>query len=468
MKPDKKQSAPPPLVADDKLPHSYEGERGVIGSILTDGGGKPLDMAVQAGMTADWFYSADTRAIYEAIAHLRSTGLPIDTLAITARLKDTGTLQAAGGEDALYTLIDQTPTSGHMEYYIALVCNAHAKRMLIGVSSEAIADALDSQQSADFARAKAETAMAAIGRNALKRRVTVKEIVRNAVQSWVDNANGTAPVGIQTGIKWLDDATAGVLNGSYWVISGRPGSCKSTLCRMIAESVAQSGVHVAVKTTEQTDEQYVGAMAAALASLSVHELNKPGFPKYLLNRLLAAEKTVAAWPLDVDGEMVTRSQLSSWYTSSVARGSRLQVLDYLQDVIPETREEMRSPEQRVSAATQELRRLSKQTGVPIITVSTESNDGALRYSGQVEYDAALWVRMSKAEDYDPLNNPKYVATINKSRFAPPGTVVELFYLYGMLLNEADYYSRLAVLAGSAGSVSSMTTGSSSNPSSTTP
>jgi hypothetical protein len=131
----------------------------------------------------------------------------------------------------------------------------------------------------------------------------------------------------------------------------------------------------------------------------------------------------------------------------VARGSKLQILDYLQDVIPESKEEMKSPEQKVSLATQEMRRCSKVTGVPIVLVSTESNDGNLRYSGQTEYDASLWARMSKAEGFDPNTNPKYEVDLKKSRFAPSGTKLALFYFYGTLLDEQDYYSQLSIVAG---------------------
>lgn len=221
---------------------------------------------------------------------------------------------------------------------------------------------------------------------------------------------------------------------------------------MIAESVAARGTRVTVKTTEQTEEQYVGAMVAAKARISVHQLNLPGFPVARLHFLKQAEVDVATWPLEIDGEMCNRSQLSSWYSSSVSRGSKLQILDYLQDVIPETKEEAKSPEQKVSLATQEMRRLSKVTGVPIVLVSTESNSGDLRYSGQVEYDASLWARMSKAEDFDPLINPKYEVELKKSRFAPSGTKVPLFYLYGTLLGEQEYQSKLSLMAGNVSSI----------------
>lgn len=428
-------------------PHSDEAERGVIGSILLDMGGRAYELATKAGVTEETFFTPANRLLFACVKDMSAKGYPIDPLSLNERLRSTGQLDEVGGTAYLQSLIDETPTSAHIEYYVSIVGDKHLKRKAIEEADRIKSEAYKGDKSGDMIRAESEMRFAKMQTVFIKQRKKVQDIARSAVQAWEDNANGIAPMGIQTGIGWLDAATAGILQGSYWVISGRPGSCKSTLCRMIAESVAARGTQVTVKTTEQTEEQYVGAMVAAKARISVHKLNLPGFPVARLHFLKQAEADVATWPLEIDGEMCTRSQLSSWYSSSVSRGSKLQILDYLQDVIPETKEEQKSPEQKVSLCTQEMRRCSKVTGVPIVLVSTESNDGALRYSGQVEYDASLWARMSKAEDFDPHTNPKYEVELKKSRFAPSGTKVELFYFYGTLLEEQDYYAQLAIMAG---------------------
>lgn len=430
-------------------PHSEEAERGVLGSILLDMGGTPYELAIKSGVTEETFFTPANRLLFSCMKDMSTKGYPIDPLSLSERLRSQNKLEQIGGISYVQSLIDETPTSAHCEYYLQILSDKQLKRKAIEEAERIKDDAYKGDKSGDMIRAESEMRFAKMQTVSVKQRRKVRDIARSAVQAWEDNANGIAPMGIQTGIGWLDAATAGILQGSYWVISGRPGSCKSTLCRMIAESVAARGTRVTVKTTEQTEEQYVGAMVAARAKISVHKLNLPGFPVSKLQFLRQAEADVAAWPLDIDGEMCTRSQLSSWYSSSVSRGSRLQILDYLQDVIPETKEEQKSPEQKVSLCTQEMRRCSKVTGVPIVLVSTESNDGALRYSGQVEYDASLWARMSKADDFDPMTNPKYQVELKKSRFAPSGTKVDLFYLYGVLLEEQEYYAQLAIMAGMA-------------------
>jgi replicative DNA helicase len=431
-------------------PHSIDAERGVLGSILIGHGGKAYEIVLNSGVREESFFAAENRMIFSCIKDMAEGGYPIDPMILAERLRGRGQLEDVGCVENIRSLIDDTPTSAHVEYYVSIIGDLHLKRMAIDAAEKIKRDAYKGDKSGDMIRSESEMRFAQMSTVSVRQRKKIGEIARSAVQAWEENANGLAVPGIHTGIKWLDDATAGILNGGYWVISGRPGSCKSTLCRMIAESVAAQGIMVAVKTTEQTEEQYVGAMVAALAKISVHKLNLPGFPVSRLNFLKKAESDVASWPLEIDGEMCTRAQLSSWYYSSVSRGSRLQILDYLQDVIPETKEERASPEQKISLCTQEMRRCSKVTGVPIVIVSTESNAGDLRYSGQIEYDASLWARMGKAEDFDPHTNPKYEVEIKKSRFAPSGTKLSLFYFYGKLLEENDYYTQLAIMSGMSG------------------
>jgi len=440
------------------MPHSPEAERGVLGAILLSNGGKPLALAVEAGITAASFHDSKTRLLWEAMRDMAAKGFAIDQLTLIQRLRENGTLDEVGGPVYVEGVMDATPTAAHAGYYVEIVRDKEGKRNIVAAGQKAIADAVSGDYAWDALCAKTETEFASIARTMqLADKRTVAAIGREAVKAWEDNAAGIAPVGIQTGISWLDEATAGVLKGSYWVISGRPGSCKSTMCRMIAESVAARGQKVTIKTTEQTPEQYIGAMIAARAKVSVHHLNRPYFPADRLKYIRDAEAAVARWPIEIDGDMATRSQLGSWYLGAASSGSELLILDYLQDVLPESKDEARSPEQKVSLATQEMRRCSKITKAPIIVVSTESNAGDLRYSGQVEYDATLWGRMSKAEDFEPMHNPKYIFEFKKSRFAPSGTRVELFYLYGVLLPREEYEGQLAVMTGRAALATTPTT-----------
>lgn len=445
---DARKSAPPAEEPVSALPASLEAEQGLLGAILLDNGGDALRAATEAGVTAESFLDGRNRLVWDAIAQLTGKGFPIDGLSVTHHLRDSGRGDAVGAAH-VEALMDATPTRAHAAYYAAVVRDKEKRREIIKAAQRIMKGAATGDDAWDILCSKAELEFSGIAKSKREgERRPFADIVDAVVTGWKRNADGTSPLGLQTGIPWLDEATGGILKGSYWVISGRPGSCKSTICRMIAESVAARGTRVSIKTTEQTEEQYTGSMVAAQARQSVLQLNRPFFPKERFRFIDEAAAVVRDWPIDIDERMDTRSGLRAWYLDAESNGSELMILDYLQDVKPETREEERSAEQKLSLATQTLRECAKNSGskAPVIVVSTESNEGNLRYSGQTEYDAVLWGRMSKAEDFEAMRNPKYIFEFRKSRFAPAGQKVALYYLYGKLLEKEEYEARLALMA----------------------
>jgi len=303
--------------------------------------------------------------------------------------------------------------------------------------------------SAEMLRANAEATFSGLNKQGASTKVkkSVVEVADRAVKQWRDNAEGIKPIGIQTGIKWLDSATGGILEAGFWVISGKGGSCKSTMCRMIAEGVAGSGICCSIKTTEQTAEQYIGAMIAAEAGISVSNLNKPGFDINKIPRVESCANTVKSWPMIIDDTSGTRSEWMSWFKQSIADGSRLNIVDYLQHVHPENKQEELSDEKRVSKCSAMFQDQSKSTKVPAIVVSTLANDGNLRYSGNIHFDATLHLQMSKAEDFHPYENPCYIAYIQKARFSEGELRIPLYYHYGRLYEEEEYHRRIDLING---------------------
>lgn len=427
------------------LPCSIESENAILGAILHDSGGRPWELVLENEVTEEHFTAPYAKIVFNAMTALQKNGYPIDPITLLERLRTLEKLDEVGGIAKIQMLLDNTPTSAHAEYYLRILCDKYLKRIIINQCDKAKEEAFNGESSAEMIRADQEIEFAKMTPVSVMGSKSLVDIAGKAFNDWKENSEGTAQIGIQTDIGWLDDATAGVMRQAYWVISGRPGSCKSTLCRQIAENIARRGHCVSIKTTEKTEEQYVGDMMAAEAELSVHKLNCAGFPADKIRFLDIARQTVERWNVLIDSEMVTRPQLSTWYKKSVAKGSVVNIYDYIQDTLPSSKYEAQNPEQKMTLTTQEMRRLSKTTGTPTIVVSTESNDGALRYSGQTEYDATVWLRMKKADDYCSINNPHYIAEIKKSRFSPAGTEIDLYYFYGKLLDKQAYSTKVSMI-----------------------
>lgn len=432
------------------MPSAPEAERGALGSILYDGGEKAWDLAIERGLSLSSFVDDQNNAMFKVMQDLKAANLPIDVIAIANHIHEQGLTEKLP-ITYIQKLIDDTPTSRHITYYIAMVLRKELLRRIILTARKAERNAFDEASGVDpeVIRATAEAELAgisSINANGTKKK-TLVQLTDSVIKRWKDNATGIKPVGIMTGIRWIDDAIAGIMDQSYIIISGQPKSCKSTLCRMIADSTAMQNIRVAIKTTEKTAEQYLGDSIAAAAQLSVHQLNLPNFDLSKLHFLDGAAELVKKWPMSIDGSMGTKSQIVSWANKEIVDGAKLLIYDYLQDTLPETTTEANSDESRMSNASLALRAKAKESGTPIIAVSSESNAGNLRHTGQIKYDLTAWIHMRRADDYDSHSNPKYFATIKESRYSPPGTEVALFYFYGRLLTETEYCAKLASFSG---------------------
>jgi len=70
--------------------------------------------------------------------------------------------------------------------------------------------------------------------------------------------------------------------------------------------------------------------------------------------------------------------------------------------------------------------------MPFVVISSESNEGNMRNSGQMRYDAWAWIRLTQADDYS-VERPLINAELKKQRFGPPMHNVPLYYKGGRLV-----------------------------------
>ena len=105
-------------------PNSVEAERAVLGSILLDTTGRDervMDVCQSSGVTPETFFDPRNRAIYAEMQRMARESKPLDALTLAEEMMKAGTLEAVGGAAYVQSLIDQTPTTAHAEYYINII-----------------------------------------------------------------------------------------------------------------------------------------------------------------------------------------------------------------------------------------------------------------------------------------------------------------------------------------------------------
>ena len=127
-------------------PHNIEAERAVLGSILLDTTGREervMDVCQSAGVVPETFFDPRNRAIYSKMLEMARASKPLDALTLTEELLREGQLEAIGGAAYIQSLIDQTPTTAHAEYYIGIIVGKQLRRTLIDRATSTIEKCYD-------------------------------------------------------------------------------------------------------------------------------------------------------------------------------------------------------------------------------------------------------------------------------------------------------------------------------------
>ena len=199
-------------------PNSIEAERAVLGSILLDTTGRDervMDVCQSAGVVPDTFFDPRNRAIYSEMQKMARESKPLDALTLTEEMTRGNMLEAVGGAAYIQSLIDQTPTTAHAEYYINIILGKHLRRTMIDSATKTIEKCFDEGEypNAQAVLGDAEKSFLEIG------------VRGDATMPWSDavdlsfqridamfDSNGRTLEGMSTGLTHLDEKLQGLKN----------------------------------------------------------------------------------------------------------------------------------------------------------------------------------------------------------------------------------------------------------------
>lgn len=343
----------------------------------------------------------------------------------------------ASGEWAspfLCAAIESAPTSLHAAYYAQLMRTKHETRRLRGILQESYRR-LD-EEPADMVQAALMRRLAQNDADPAKDGMTFAQATDEAVDAFRKAADPSNR--IRSGMSFIDTA-GGIQEGELIIISGKAGSCKTTLAWQILGHVCgNEGIPSALVTLEMTESQ--------IAAQTLTDRSQTSYRKFMAGvadeqdwaRLFAAKTKAEKWPLAITSRTRTPTRLAAYVRKVVRRGAKLIVLDYLQAMQADPSVERSNIEQQVTFASNTVRDLAVNLGVRFIVVSTESREGELRYSDALRYDAWKWFRMIQPEENNE-DNPVYHLEVKKNRFGVvPKTVRPLYRVGDRLLTDAEW------------------------------
>jgi replicative DNA helicase len=256
----------------------------------------------------------------------------------------------------------------------------------------------------------------------------------------------------ETGLVDLDALTGGLRAGRMTVIAGRPGSGKTSLGLSIAVHVARQSVPVAFFTREMDRQSLAARVLSWGARVSTERLDRKEATDAQWAAVARTMTGLEGVPLRFEEAGETLTQITAWCKRLLPDGLRCAVVDYLQLLVSERRQENRT--QEVAYVSRGLARLAQDLRIAVVALSQVSRApdarkdkrphlADLRESGSIEQDADVVVLLHRPEMYKQTDENHGIAEaiVAKQRSGPTG-VVKLAFIkeYAMFGNlESSHY-----------------------------
>lgn len=209
----------------NQAPYSQEAEEALLGAVLLD---PKSFLNIASFLSADDFFLKRHEYVWMALSRLQERNDPMDYVTVSQELHDIGVLEEIGGQAYLTYLVNNTPSSVHVEVYGRLVERASIRRKMLEATDEIRKLALDEEIPLDKVISDAEQALFSVSDSQVKREFVP---MWQAVSEYYDDmekllASGAGLVGIPTGFKALDGLLGGFQKSDLVVFAGRPGMGK--------------------------------------------------------------------------------------------------------------------------------------------------------------------------------------------------------------------------------------------------
>lgn len=415
------------LDAGGKLPpQAPEFEEAILGAIMLD------KEALKDGMEtlkAKHFYIDAHQYVYECMLDLYNENQPVDILTVTEKLKTKGYLDIVGGAYFIAKLTSRVSSAANLQYHAHIVIQKFIQRELIRISGNTLSDAFEDGTDAFKLLDATEKDLYEVKNDGMKRSYQeISSIMNEAIlqiEANVEKKDGLT--GVPSGLKTLDNITAGWQKSDLIILAARPGMGKTALAlSMLRNAAVDFQKPVAIFSLEMSATQLVTRLIASESGLSSEKLKKGQLEEHEWAQLHTKIQKLSKAKIYIDDtpslpifELKAKSRrLHSKHNIEMI------VIDYLQLMRGEdSGNKNGNREQEISYISRSLKALAKELNIPIIALAQLSRDvekrggdkkpqlSDLRESGSIEQDADI-VGFIWRPDYYKLSNDGYEHDMN--------------------------------------------------------
>lgn len=426
-----------PTAFDRVPPHSIDAEQAVLGGMMMSPQAI-LDAVDELDGVGDAFYRPAHEDIFIAILFLHAKGEPVDPIALTTYLTQTGQIVKIGGAPYLHQCVNAIPTAANTGYYAAIVRNLAMLRKVIETGTELVQmgyqgrhDADQAAEVLDAAAAKLQALTASFGTKSDTREWRLDRVLEHVMDEYDHPSDKALP------LPWKDLQEAVPMEpGDLVVIGARPGMGKTVVLMDIARHVAiKHGRRVLVASMEMSHLQIGQRVIAAEAKAGLHHIRHRALTEETRQRVDQKVGEILGAPLYIDDRPART--LSSWRSRLRQLQAKDQlpaalIVDYLQIAKSEAKAGTNRTGE-VDALAAGLKELAQEFGIVVIAaaqvnrLSTQRTDKTptladLRESGGIEANANVVILLHREDAYekDSARAGEFDFIVAKNRMGPSG------------------------------------------------
>lgn len=422
------------------LPHSSEYERSVL-SLILDGTTPPMDRAeVFDALEATDFYDPRHQEVFSTCLDLHHRRQPIDIVTALDALDRRKVPDAAV---LLGTITDFTIPAPDVAHYCDRLRDYAKARAMIALfrsrirELEGIHGGTVGEVGDMIDRIQGETME--IGARGQHRFLEPPELLGIALDEYRRLGNQAGLDTLKTGFSVLDEVVA--LRGSRLVIiAARPSIGKTALALSIARNMCKAGISTAFFSLEMDRQDVTDRLIAQEADINLLQLNHGSGPgPDAWKGIMEAGNEIHSWPLLLDDRGgLPIGELKRGIRQACRQGAKIVFVDQLSQIRGPGQKEY----ERNTFIVQELAKLKKEIGVPIILLcqisrkQDEAQNKApalhmLKTTGALEEEADIVLLIDRPYEYNHEAEQKNGAFVsiakNRNGAKTHGKGIELFW-----------------------------------------
>lgn len=422
-------------------PVALEAEAALLGSMALNW--RVIGEVLQVIGSPDDFSKQSHSAIYGVMVQMYDQNQSLDMVQLKQRLDDMGILEQVGGVDYLVELAESVPSAVSALYYANIVREKAQIRRIIESAGRILERAYTTDAKFAEQAEAAESEIFDISSDTLGDHTISIGRAADNVYTELQEQDGSAIRGIETGYHELDDLLNGLQDGSFYVLASRPSMGKTALAMNITYNVANNNKYPAcIFSLEMKANALAQRFMSIGSQVSSRNIQRNMLSGADFEALALTIGKMKESPLYIDDS----SYLSLMQLRSKARQMkikhhiRLIIIDYLQLMTyPSNKKEYEA----LSELSRGLKNLADELSVPVLCLSqlnrgVEGRDkhsprmSDLRGSGSIEQDADV-VMLLHREEYYHKNDANWIADhprmkglaqiiVAKQRNGPTGTI----------------------------------------------